>query len=413
MDIFEFVNPWDTTKLRREFVSATPFPHVVIEDFFTESIASELISEFPMFSAESAVNEFGEIGRKATHENLTSLGFAFQKAHELFSSTNFIRLLEEVTEVEGLIFDPLYFGGGTHENLSGQSLDPHVDFNYHPVTGLLRRLNLLVYLNKDWLFEYGGNLELFRDPRISPKPDVCVVPNYNRAVIFETSERSWHGFEKINLNQFGCDKPPSRKSISVYYYSEGKSSKGRHSTFYVQRPLPKRLIAGTVLTPSDEVVIKEAIASRDTWIHHYQELEAEMNQKIDHLQEFQYLPISGPVQLLRKPSGWWTDHWVARRLELEIQVVGELTGLRYQTYLPKTVNSFSQQLMINGKKIGQVLITHGINVVSVGIEEQFNSLEILKLTVDSSQSWNCNPEANDNREVSFLMSKLHFLGSII
>jgi len=78
------------------------------------------------------------------------------------------------------------------------------------------------------------------------------LPIFNRALLFETNESSWHGFPIIDL-------PPdkqhlSRKSISVYFYSRDRPKDEiapEHGTFYVQRPLPFRIAAGHVLTDAD------------------------------------------------------------------------------------------------------------------------------------------------------------------
>ena len=57
--------------------------------------------------------------------------------------------LERLTGIEGLIPDPYFVGGGLHQIESGGKLDIHVDFNRLEKTNLDRRLNLLIYLNKD------------------------------------------------------------------------------------------------------------------------------------------------------------------------------------------------------------------------------------------------------------------------
>jgi len=106
------------------------------------------------------------------------------------------------------------FGGGTHENVDGQELDTHVDFNYLNSSNLHRRLNLLLYLNKDWDVRWGGVVELHSDPRNPSEDKITTIPPiFNRCLIFETSEYSWHAFNKICLPE--DQKHRSRKSLSV------------------------------------------------------------------------------------------------------------------------------------------------------------------------------------------------------
>lgn len=92
------------------------------------------------------------------------------------------------------------YGGGIHDNLHGQELDPHVDFNYDEAIQLHRRLNLIVYLNKEWSSEWGGALEIHSNPRKPFENRVWSYdPLFNRCVMFETNGRSWHGFPQIDL----------------------------------------------------------------------------------------------------------------------------------------------------------------------------------------------------------------------
>src|SRR5690606_14149477 len=110
-------------------------------------------------------------------------------------SPEFLNLLSRISGIPNLLFDPHYYGGGTHENLHGMELDPHIDFNLHPETGLHRRLNLLLYLNDEWDESWGGALELHTNPWLHPALDEVktISPVLNRCVIFATSDRSWHG----------------------------------------------------------------------------------------------------------------------------------------------------------------------------------------------------------------------------
>src|SRR5439155_21312235 len=134
-------------------------------------------------------------------------------------SSAFAEWVSEVTGIPGVLYDPEYVGGGTHENRAGQDLDPHVDFNFHPRRGWHRRLNLIVYLNHEWHEAWGGTLELHSDPWLPPEENRVkrILPLANRAVLFETSERSWHGFERLTAPPGRAEL--SRKSLAIYLYT--------------------------------------------------------------------------------------------------------------------------------------------------------------------------------------------------
>jgi len=247
--------------------TARPFRHLVLDDFFEPEYAESLLAEFPVFDVAKAMNENGEIGAKCVHDNLPELGAPYQSLDEYIQSREFLGWLERVTGIDELVYDPDYFGGGTHENRHGQDLDPHVDFNKHPKTGLHRRLNLIVYLNREWRDDWGGAIELHKNPRLPPAQNEIeyVQPKFNRAVVFETTHWSWHGFERINLPE-GDDDRRSRKSVALYFYSKTRPTEEQtkpHSTIYVDRPLPDNIQPGTTLSEEDYQRISILTARRD------------------------------------------------------------------------------------------------------------------------------------------------------
>ena len=243
-----------------------PFRHVVIDDFFQADFAERLLDEFPAFDERGAVNENGEVGRKSTREKVAQLGQSYRQLDALVQSAGFLSLIEQITEIPELRYDPWYFGGGTHENLDGQDLDPHVDFNFHPITKQHRRLNLILYLNREWDDAWGGSLNLHLDPRREPEQDQIrsVTPAFNRLVIFETTESSWHGFARIQLPEE--KKSISRKSFALYYYSDTRPPEetgAPHSTIYVERHLPPHIGVGTTLTAEDVDELRRLLTRRD------------------------------------------------------------------------------------------------------------------------------------------------------
>jgi len=287
LNIREFVNTAvldSATALAGSFGSGRPFRHVVIDDFLTPEFCQAVCGQFPEFHATHAINENQQVGGKATREKVRTLGSAYQDMDDLVRNVEFLALVENITGIDGLQYDPFYFGGGTHENRDGQDLDPHIDFNYHPVTSQHRRLNLIIYLNEGWEDAWGGSLQFHRDPYREPAEDeiVTVAPLMNRCVIFETTESSWHGFERIDLP---CgQKDRSRKSFAVYYYTETRpaSETGEeHSTVYVERHLPDRFQPGMQLEAEDITEIKRLLKRRDQHLQRLyrciQELQGTLN----------------------------------------------------------------------------------------------------------------------------------------
>ena len=254
-------------ELHAAFVSAEPFPHIAIDDFLEAGFARALLTEFPAFERGNAVGDNGEPGGKATVDRIKALGPAYARLDDVIRSHEFLAWLGELTGIDNLLYDPWYLGGGTHENRDGMSLDAHVDFNYHPSERWHRRLNLIIYLNPLWDETWGGSLEFFRDPHADVKAARSVVPLFNRCVVFETSERSWHAFSTIHL-------PPSqqqltRRSIALYFYTKDRPEREvatRHTTFYVNRQLPETIAEGVLLSSDDVSQIRQLIAARDAHI---------------------------------------------------------------------------------------------------------------------------------------------------
>ena len=250
---------------RERFQTAQPFKHVCIEDFFTDGTAEALLRDFPPFDREFARNEFGEYGGKAVVSDIQHISRFYGEIYRYLLSPEFLSAMSAVTGIEDLHGDPTLFGGGTHENVNGQELDCHVDFNFQLEGGFHRRANLLLYLNKEWDPAWGGAIELHSDPR-QPETDRFSEFNvtFNRAVIFETNEYSWHGFRKIQLPQDRLHL--SRKCLSIYLYTKERPPHeiaGPHGTFYVQRPFPERFKAGDVLSARDVTELRTGYTRRD------------------------------------------------------------------------------------------------------------------------------------------------------
>jgi Rps23 Pro-64 3,4-dihydroxylase Tpa1-like proline 4-hydroxylase len=153
------------------YVSATPFPHVVIDDFVPDSVIDALLGEFPSPQDEvewQRLNHGQE--RKLALADDGRMGPVTRQVLSQFNSAAFVDFLEAMTDISGLIPDPHFVGGGLHQIEPGGFLGVHADFNVHKRLRLDRRLNVLLYLNRNWADEYGGHLQLWdRDMRICEK----------------------------------------------------------------------------------------------------------------------------------------------------------------------------------------------------------------------------------------------------
>lgn len=250
--------------LREQFRAGRPFPHVVIDDFLEETFARELLESFPAFESGNYIGDDGQPGNKSTLDRIRSIGPAYRRLDDAVKSPEFLQTIGSLTGIGDLLYDPWYLGGGTHENRNGMSLDPHVDFNFHPSERWHRRLNLIVYLNPLWADSWGGRLELFDNPHVDARPAHSVSPLFNRCVIFETSERSWHAFDQIKLPMEQANL--SRRSVALYFYTKDRPADeiaGRHTTYYVNRQLPEYFVEGRTLSHADTAELRALLEQRD------------------------------------------------------------------------------------------------------------------------------------------------------
>jgi Rps23 Pro-64 3,4-dihydroxylase Tpa1-like proline 4-hydroxylase len=215
------------------YLSAQPYPHVMIDDFFDEAVLDRTIEEFP--SSDALSNKFDNVRefKHATASELEIPPFGRALVHALNSGT-FIAFLEEITGIRGLVPDPHLWGGGFHVLPRGGKVKIHTDFNYHRKLGLDRRINVLVYLNRNWSEAYGGHFEAWRPH--GTKAEARYLPIFNRVIVFGTTDFTFHG----NPESVDCPEGMSRKSIAVYYYTKGRP---RHewsglvqSTTWMNRP---------------------------------------------------------------------------------------------------------------------------------------------------------------------------------
>ena len=222
-----------------------PFPHCVIDNFLDTAVANKLYEEINSLKLEDANSKFTNINDKRQYNKfafseIEKLPLLLKNAFAYLNTKDFVKKIEKITGIPDLVYgDVKLRGAGVHIIKNKGLLNMHTDFNtyYHPTHGKLdRRINLLIYMNKDWKSEYKGDLLMYNPDNISKVKRI--QPLFNRCVIFNTTNKSVHGHPE----PLCVPEDLYRKSLAVYYYTKNKNGKvdfegdAEHSTIFHPTP---------------------------------------------------------------------------------------------------------------------------------------------------------------------------------
>lgn len=197
-----------------DYRNADPFSHIVLDDFLEEDFLKKIVTNFPERSKHFDISKFQTEENKTNYNPASmELGDEILDCFGRLNSMEILSFLERLTGIEALLPDPGFMGGGLHETFDGGNLGIHLDFNYHKYYALHRRMNMIIYLTDDWQEEYGGSLELWNEDMSECVKSV--LPKKNRAVIFNTTDKSYHG----HPDPMKLPKGVSRRSVALYYYT--------------------------------------------------------------------------------------------------------------------------------------------------------------------------------------------------
>lgn len=232
MDISKF-GDWTTQLdgINESFIQASPFPHVVIDNFFSADFADKIIESFPTMNWEGWMQYYNPIEIKKVFDKVDEMPTTLQEVFYQLNSPALINMIKTITNIPNLEADPYLHGGGLHCIPRGGKLNLHLDYSIHPLSGKERRVNLIIYLNKEFQPEWNGNLELW--PSDLKQCGAQVTPLFNRAAIFQTYDESWHG----HPHRLSCPPDQARKSLAVYYVSEPREGANRrYKAHFIQTP---------------------------------------------------------------------------------------------------------------------------------------------------------------------------------
>lgn len=232
-DIFP-LEAWRTRLpgLAASYQSAKPVPHIYLPNMLAAQAAIEAADDFPDASTSAWTHYQHQNENKHGMTKRELFPSRLGEVCDALNSPSFVEWLSELTGIENLMADPTLEGGGLHQSGRGGFLNVHTDFSHHHYnTHWKRRINLIVYLNEDWQQDWGGALELW-----DSEMKHCVVkypPAFNTAIIFNTDEKSYHGFPE----PLQCPQNRNRKSLALYYYTLDTNKRSpQRSTNYRARP---------------------------------------------------------------------------------------------------------------------------------------------------------------------------------
>jgi dTDP-glucose 4,6-dehydratase len=232
----------NTEFLKEQFSNAEPFEHIIIPNFLNDEYAEQIFNSFPVdIDSGKWYKYYNPLEIKYANDDIKNMPRCIKKLFYLLSTKELTEKFASISSINDLEHDPYLHGAGLHVHPRNGKLNMHLDYEKHPFTNKERRLNMILYMSKDWKEEWNGDTQLWDN-----KMEKCIVNShvkFNTAIIFRTNETSWHGLPE----SIKCPEDVFRKSIAYYYVSPivtgstenkfGNDGSGyRTKATYVKRP---------------------------------------------------------------------------------------------------------------------------------------------------------------------------------
>jgi hypothetical protein len=222
-------------------LESNPFPHVIIPEFIEPEYYNQMKSKFPSEPNENWWKYENPLEVKYALDNLELMDDVISNVFYSLSHETVIDKFKKIFDIPELEYDPHCHGAGLHMHPRYGRLNIHLDYEIHPISNKQRRLNIIFYLNDDWNPEWNGDTQLWNNT-----VSECIIKSYpkgNTAIVFVTTEQSWHGVPDI----IQCPNGLYRKTLAFYYVSDLKNNKNvnkkgsdelgfRKKAVFVKRP---------------------------------------------------------------------------------------------------------------------------------------------------------------------------------
>jgi len=193
---------------RDSFLSARPFPHAALDNVLRPEVLRRVQAVFPgpAWPQWVPVEHEMQPGKRTCAACAEFPPLLARLACE-FGSSWFLRQLETLTGIEGLLADPHLYGGGLHATAPGGWVAPHADFIHGQNNGLVRRLSVILYIGPGGEGD-GGVLSLWT----AGKRACSLPPRPNSIALFRVGKDAVHGVEPVTGTT-------ARQSLAMFYYT--------------------------------------------------------------------------------------------------------------------------------------------------------------------------------------------------
>ena len=214
-DLINIYGDWINQNIK---IKNTPFNYIIIENFLNDNFYNEIIKTLPDKIDENFWEYSNPIEVKYVLDKKEKYSEKLNILIKELSKDYFVDKLKKIFLIDNIEADETLHGSGLHYHPRYGRLNMHLDYEKHPILeNKQRKLNIIIYLNNEWEKDWEGATELWNNDMSN-----CVVkcyPSKNKAIIFETSELSWHGVpEKIM-----CPENIYRKTLALYYITPLKN----------------------------------------------------------------------------------------------------------------------------------------------------------------------------------------------
>ncbi|MES0873932.1 2OG-Fe(II) oxygenase [Sinimarinibacterium thermocellulolyticum] len=217
----------DASELTRQWHASGTIRHVTVDGLLPETTARAIYDAFPSF--DRMVRNVSLRESKSIAVQMDRYDPLTEEALYAFQQPEVVELVGRITGLPGLEPDPNLYVGGLSAMRKHDFLNLHIDNSHDKNRARWRVLNLLYYVTPDWSAEDGGSLELW--PQGRRGAPVVIPSRFNRLVIMETHQGSWHSVSPIR-------RDGTRTCVSNYYFSAtpARDSDRFHVTFFRGRP---------------------------------------------------------------------------------------------------------------------------------------------------------------------------------